>query len=246
MKKNAFTLSEVFYPVSKSKRVAFTLAEVLITLGIIGVVAAITMPTLIANHKKKEYSARLKKFYSAMSQAIVRSELDNGPVKYWEKTGQQYDADHKKIPQDNRLAALAFFNKYLEPYLAYTKIDENPVELQDEDGQAECIRVYFPDGTYMDVRNGACTDFSFNVKGKKQADTFGANMFKFILCVGTDSSGENRALEECGKDKYWCPYYGAHITPYTRQQALEQCKNRKRCAPLIMMDGWEFKKDYPW
>ncbi len=32
---------------------AFTLAEVLITLGIVGVVAAITMPTLIANHRKK-------------------------------------------------------------------------------------------------------------------------------------------------------------------------------------------------
>lgn len=32
---------------------AFTLAEVLITLGIIGVVAAITLPTLIANYQKK-------------------------------------------------------------------------------------------------------------------------------------------------------------------------------------------------
>lgn len=35
----------------------FTLAEVLITIGIIGVVAALTMPTLIANSRKTEYSA---------------------------------------------------------------------------------------------------------------------------------------------------------------------------------------------
>lgn len=34
---------------------AFTLAEVLITLGIIGVVAAITLPTLIANYQKKSF-----------------------------------------------------------------------------------------------------------------------------------------------------------------------------------------------
>ncbi|MFQ8625261.1 MAG: type II secretion system protein [Candidatus Gastranaerophilaceae bacterium] len=40
---------------------AFTLAEVLITLGIIGVVAAMTMPVLIQNHKEKETVAKLKK-----------------------------------------------------------------------------------------------------------------------------------------------------------------------------------------
>lgn len=37
----------------RNDRFGFTLAEVLITLGIIGVVAAITMPVLIANHRKK-------------------------------------------------------------------------------------------------------------------------------------------------------------------------------------------------
>ena len=39
----------------------FTLAEVLITLGIIGVVAALTVPTLIAEHRSKELETRLKK-----------------------------------------------------------------------------------------------------------------------------------------------------------------------------------------
>ena len=43
---------------------AFTLAEVLITLGIIGVVAAMTMPSLIASHKEKETVSKLKKVYS--------------------------------------------------------------------------------------------------------------------------------------------------------------------------------------
>ena len=39
------------------KRPAFTLAEVLITLGIIGVVAALTLPTLISNYKKQTYGS---------------------------------------------------------------------------------------------------------------------------------------------------------------------------------------------
>lgn len=37
----------------KIKMSAFTLAEVLITLGIIGIVAAMTIPTLITNHQKR-------------------------------------------------------------------------------------------------------------------------------------------------------------------------------------------------
>ena len=43
------------------KKAAFTLTEVLITLGIIGVVAALTLPTLISNHKKQTYVNQLKK-----------------------------------------------------------------------------------------------------------------------------------------------------------------------------------------
>ena len=49
----------------------FTLAEVLITLGIIGVVAAMTMPTLINNINNKQNIAALKKAYSLISQAGV-------------------------------------------------------------------------------------------------------------------------------------------------------------------------------
>ena len=51
------------------KRAAFTLAEVLITLGIIGVVAALTLPTLIQNHQKQVYVTQLKKAYSTLTNA---------------------------------------------------------------------------------------------------------------------------------------------------------------------------------
>lgn len=56
MKRIAFTLAEDATHVAhwdNSRKIAFTLAEVLITLGIIGVVAALTIPTLMANHRKK-------------------------------------------------------------------------------------------------------------------------------------------------------------------------------------------------
>lgn len=59
---------------NKNKRYitfGFTLAEVLITLGIIGVVAALTIPALISNYRSKVAVTQLKKMYSVMSQALL-------------------------------------------------------------------------------------------------------------------------------------------------------------------------------
>ena len=50
---------------------AFTLAEVLITLGIIGVVAAMTMPTLMNQTNGAQYKAAYKKALSAISQGVT-------------------------------------------------------------------------------------------------------------------------------------------------------------------------------
>ena len=50
-------------------RKAFTLAEVLITLGIIGVVAAMTIPNLISNINGAKYRNQFKKAMSTLSQA---------------------------------------------------------------------------------------------------------------------------------------------------------------------------------
>ena len=49
----------------------FTLAEVLITLGIIGVVAAMTMPTLINSTQGAQYKTAFKKSLTVLSQAVV-------------------------------------------------------------------------------------------------------------------------------------------------------------------------------
>ena len=75
MKKfNAFTLAEGATHVDTSngsKSFGFTLAEVLITLGIIGVVAAMTMPTLMNQTNGAQYKAAYKKALSAISQAVT-------------------------------------------------------------------------------------------------------------------------------------------------------------------------------
>jgi len=59
-------------------RFAFTLAEVLITLGIIGVVAALTIPTLMANYQKVQEIAGLKKAYAEITEALKLMATDAG------------------------------------------------------------------------------------------------------------------------------------------------------------------------
>lgn len=59
---------------------AFTLAEVLITLGVIGVVAAMTLPSLIQKHNEKVIVNQLKKVYSTFAQAYKMAEAQNGPL----------------------------------------------------------------------------------------------------------------------------------------------------------------------
>lgn len=61
----------------------FTLAEVLITLGIIGVVAAMTIPTLMTKYAKQRTETQLVKFYSMINQTLKMSVADNGDPDGW-------------------------------------------------------------------------------------------------------------------------------------------------------------------
>ena len=62
------------------KNYGFTLADVLVTLGIIGVVSAMTIPTLMQNHQKKTYVTQLHKVYNELQQAFLQYRNDKNAV----------------------------------------------------------------------------------------------------------------------------------------------------------------------
>ena len=83
-------------------KAAFTLAEVLITLGIIGVVAAITLPSLIQRNVEKQRVAQLKKAYSELSQAYNLAIAENGAPTEWGMGGMYEEKSHYIMAKNMR------------------------------------------------------------------------------------------------------------------------------------------------
>lgn len=228
---------------------AFTLAEVLITMAVIGIVAALTIPSLIQNHKKQEYSSKLKKFYSTMQNAIRLSELDNGQSSSWEVLGFVYNDDESKDWNTTEENNYKFFMKYLANYLKYNKIERGSVV----DGgcpEEECgnnwhdgeklinpMKVYLADGTTMIWGNGAVIDLIFDVNGDLPPNIEGRDRFRFLFDANLNPP--------CSGSVFGMYYPCSEYT--TREKALEGCKsNGGVCTALFKYDNFEFKDDYPY
>lgn len=85
----------------------FTLAEVLITLSIIGVVAALTVPTLVRNYQEHAWRQQWKKTFSAFAQATKMLEAQNGSV-----CAQVCDADGANCATASGCTQAIFRNEY--------------------------------------------------------------------------------------------------------------------------------------
>lgn len=80
--RNAFHLCGM---ANVKKLVAFTLAETLIVMGIIGIVSALTIPNLNSSTGEKEKIVKVKKLYQNMTDALGRAQAVYGPVDEWKQ-----------------------------------------------------------------------------------------------------------------------------------------------------------------
>jgi prepilin-type N-terminal cleavage/methylation domain-containing protein len=88
---------------------AFTLAETLIALVIIGVVAAITIPTIWADYQEKERIAKIRKMYSALSNAMYLVSVNGG------------SPDMLEVRDDNMPDLTLWFESYISNKLLHMK-----------------------------------------------------------------------------------------------------------------------------
>ena len=95
-----------------AKRAAFTLAEVLITLAVIGIVAAMTIPTLISNYQEKQTISKLQKVYATLKNAFEMGKVQHGDYETW---------SWNQIPNENAERISYFWETYVFPHLKVTK-----------------------------------------------------------------------------------------------------------------------------
>lgn len=85
--KNAKLMAFINAKIKKQKIIkAFTLAEVLIVVGIIGIIAEITIPILVQDFQEKAYTSQLRRTYSILGQAYSMARVENGEVNMWPVT----------------------------------------------------------------------------------------------------------------------------------------------------------------
>lgn len=201
-----------------------------------------TLPAIIQKQQKLETSARLKKFYSSMSQAILMSESENGSAIYWTLPNQNYtDADGNYNYAEMNKNSVWMLNKYILPYLKYLKIDNG--KIPDDSSSGEFPTVYFADGSTMKLKLGSCFDMHFDSNGQKKPNKMGKDLFVFYLC---NTSGERLFGN---KYKTFGPGALGGISAYPdRDTALAKCKSLPSVCSVLLQkfDNFEFKDDYPY
>lgn len=255
MKKfNAFTLAEVFHPAEQSKKFGFTLAEVLITLGIIGVVAALTMPSLIANYQKKQTVSKLQKDMATVQQAIKMSEAFNGETVNW------------TLPDKTHLGnTQAFAENYFFPYLKTIKTSI-PTS---EDCWADTKTIAGNEAVDYKISGfgQVCGCAVLNNGTSIYFWTHGPHPIDYNdhhLQISIDINGHRKGPNMLGKDVFAMiiPFKSGKIVPmandYSRDEIISTtfkhgCNKDNQsgyagvsCASLILKDSWQMSKDYPW
>ncbi len=181
------------------KHAAFTLAEILVTLGVIGIVAAMTIPNLINNYQEKVTVTKVKKMYSTLNQAVKLAEVDNGPVITWD------------LPKNVNGGSQKLY-EYLKPYLKVAKecVEDNSANCLDTSlkyyylngsawtifyGDGGYVRIILADGSLIWLRSIIISDwcneldsgtltcgmFWYDVNGKDSPNRMGKDIFSFFL-----------------------------------------------------------------
>ena len=241
--------NKVFSPFTfhfSRKRYAFTLAEVLITLGIIGVVAAMTLPTLIHNYRKQSIETKLKKSYSLLSQTIKRAEFDNDTLDHW----------------DYSLTSEEFGDRYILPYIKAEKINRGNWFKSIRGGlnkdMEDALSIQLADGSIWHIRKNTTVInkimFLIDIDGKQGHNESGKDIFFFEILP------EARWNYNCGWGDFakniTVPgiYYDGYniddtiLKTYEWRGCLNTDNNKTNyafCTAIIVKNNWKIPNDYP-
>lgn len=225
------------------KQCAFTLVEILITLGIIGIVSAMTLPVLMTNIRKHQTETALVKAVSTLKQVLKMSEQANGNISALDTDTisqkdfiKQYIQPYMKvselcnpITQCGYTTSVVLTWKYLNgQYGAYSNPNHGGrTPFLVADGILYSISFFAKDSGFLSIDNNNVIIIDIN--GAKPPNTFGKDVFFLYRRTDIDE------ISTYGYDK-------------TDAEVKNNCSKNGSglyCATLIMRNGWKIPKGYP-
>ena len=220
-------------------RRGFTLAEVLVTLGIIGVVSAMTVPTLMQNYQRKSYVTQLHKVYNEITQAALQYQTDRNALNL------------KEAGLNSQNAANAFITSYLKVVNScdklsgcfadsYKKLSGVNAGIGDSNSyviaSGAAIRPTYSGATTRDV----LISFLVDVNGKQGPNIAGRDLF--IMCLYNNGvlDDANYNIDEDGNTVN----FSSSPSEDERNQLFNsQCNSTSSgisgCFGKILNDNWE-------
>lgn len=222
----------------------FTLAEVLVTLGIIGVIAAMTLPVLVAKYQKVVFITKMKYTYTILSEAFLRAQEAHGAPSTWDWGVGLGTSNTERI-----------LKTYIIPYLSVSS--EGRCKGVGTNTRGYCFQL--KNGITVTVRTDGSWDTS-QPDGFEDADPgclyFMAslkNKQSYTLYADRDYSREDFVLQirKVSKKLEFFNWGGStregikNTSQYACNKSIAK-NQRLNCGALIFYDGWQIKDDYPW
>ncbi len=216
------------------QKFAFTLAEILVCIGILGFVAAMTMPTLYNTFQKKIVEAKLQTFRSTMNNALAMAQDElGGTFEDWVVKNKYYSSAEMKT----------FVETYIFPYMKHSDLVDCNFELKDTGWTQTGVCFYLVNGglvwTHIDGNGG---DLILYLNGKR--DTNPRNSFQFQYAKKNNTGYKGLDYIE----PYTHGWNGQHETLKTHSVwgCKRPCYVCGYCTKLIEENNWKIPNDYPW
>lgn len=174
----------------------FTLAETLITLGIIGVVAAMTIPNLMQKNFERQTVSKLRQTQSIIAQAIRMAEEEYGDVSGWGLTGANTASAEiiannlkpfLKIATDCGVKDTKYSCVYKNSYKTLNGTNHGEYAIS----RTDCYKIVLLNGSSIwwrgPMESTRYITFWIDVNGKYLPNVYGKDLFVFVYENGTNS-----------------------------------------------------------